>query len=489
MPRDLIPEVRRLMSENKGDRVIAETLEITRHQARNLMRDVERENSGKAGGPVEIPVVQCRASPTARPIKPGHVLVLAESIKEIGLRQPINVRAVEGGYEIRGGGHRHAAFVMLGRETIPAIVGTDDDLRAELAEIDENLIRNEYSPAERDIAIARRKAIYEALHPETKVGATGKGRPKVRQVGEANAPAERFSKATAEATGQGERTIQRSVSRVESVGEDALQRVIGTALDKGEEIEALSKLSPEKREEVIAKAEAGEKVSAKTAVKQERRDEREVELADKIAALPTKRYGVIYADPEWRFETYSPETGMDRAADNHYPTSVTDEICKRPVADIAADDCVLFLWATVPMLPDALRVMEAWGFEYKSHCIWLKDKAGTGYWFRNQHELLLVGTRGNIPAPAMGTQVVSVFNCSVGAHSEKPIAAYHMIERYFPNLPKIELNARRARKGWDAWGNEAPLPEAPEPAPAPRRPAPHEDDSLELPAFLRRTGT
>ena len=458
----LIPEVRRLMFEGKGDRVIAETLEITRHQARNLMREVERSTAGGSGGPVEIPVALCRASPTARPIKTGHVLVLAESIKEIGLRQPINVRVIEDGYEIRGGGHRHAAFVMLGRETIPAIVSDDNDLRAELAEIDENLIRNEYSPAEREIAIARRKAIYEALHPETKLGASGKGRPKVRQVGEAKPPAERFTKATAEATGQSERTVQRSVSRVESIGAETLHRVIGTALDKGEEIDALGKLSPAKREEVIAKVEAGEKVSATHAVKQERRKEREEELADKITALPTKRYGVILADPEWRFETYSRETGMDRAADNHYPTSVTDDICARPVGDIAADDCVLFLWVTVPMLPDALRVMEAWGFSYKSHFIWNKDKIGTGYWNRNKHELLLVGTRGNIPAPAMGEQAHSVIDAPVRMHSEKPVAFYALIEAYFPNLPKIELNARRARPGWKAWGNEAPASEAAE---------------------------
>lgn len=191
--------------------------------------------------------------------------------------------------------------------------------------------------------------------------------------------------------------------------------------------------------------------------KKERRAERERDLAAKQASLPNKRYGVIYADPEWRFEVYSRETGMDRAADNHYPTSSVEEICNRPVADIAADDCVLFLWATVPMLPDALRVMDAWDFQYKSHCIWAKDRIGTGYWFRNQHELLLIGTRGNVPAPAMGTQIASLVDAPVGRHSEKPVEFYELIEGYFPNLPKIELNARAARPGWDAWGYEAPI--------------------------------
>lgn len=191
--------------------------------------------------------------------------------------------------------------------------------------------------------------------------------------------------------------------------------------------------------------------------KKSARAEREQRLAQKQAALPSKKYGVIYADPEWRFEVYSRDTGMGRAADNHYPTSGTDAICARPVGAIAADDCVLFLWATVPMLPDALKVMAAWGFEYKSHCIWTKDKIGTGYWFRNAHELLLVGTRGKVPAPAMGTQSPSTIEGRVTKHSAKPDVFYELIEGYFPNLPKIELNARRARPGWDAWGLEAPV--------------------------------
>jgi N6-adenosine-specific RNA methylase IME4 len=190
--------------------------------------------------------------------------------------------------------------------------------------------------------------------------------------------------------------------------------------------------------------------------KAERRAARETELAAKQTALPDKRYGVIVADPEWRFEPYSRETGMDRAADNHYPTSPAEVIADRDVASIAADDCVLFLWATVPMLPAALEVMNAWGFRYCSHAMWDKIHIGTGYWFRNRHELLLVGTRGDIPAPAMGTQFPSVIAIARKEHSEKPEQFLELIEQYFPTLPKIELNRRgAARAGWDAWGNEA----------------------------------
>ena len=130
----------------------------------------------------------------------------------------------------------------------------------------------------------------------------------------------------------------------------------------------------------------------------------------------------------------------------------------RPVARIAADDCVLFLWATVPMLTQALEVMAAWGFAYKSHAIWAKDRVGTGFWFRNKHELLLVGTRGAVVAPEMGSQPDSVVEEPVGAHSEKPTFFLELIEAWFPSTPKIELNRRGPpRPGWTAWGNEAEM--------------------------------
>ena len=93
--------------------------------------------------------------------------------------------------------------------------------------------------------------------------------------------------------------------------------------------------------------------------------------------------------------------------------------------------------------------------------MWLKRKAATGFWTRNRHELLLIGTRGAIPAPAPGYQVDSVLETAedeILKHSEKPASARAMIEAYFPTVPKIELFARAAVDGWDLWGNEAPAP-------------------------------
>lgn len=193
-----------------------------------------------------------------------------------------------------------------------------------------------------------------------------------------------------------------------------------------------------------------------TEQKQQRRAERVIQLAKATKAsseqLGKKLYSVIYADPPWRFEPYSRETGMDRAADNHYPTMPVAEIMALKVP--AADDAVLFLWATVPMLPEALNVMGAWGFTYKSHFVWMKNQAGTGYWNRNKHELLLVGTKGDIPAPAPGEQYESVITAMLDEHSTKPAAFAEIIEDTFPYLTRLEMFAREPRLGWDTWGNE-----------------------------------
>ena len=146
--------------------------------------------------------------------------------------------------------------------------------------------------------------------------------------------------------------------------------------------------------EAIQRQAVAEPERAHVLVKQAARAEREAELAAKQLALPDQELGVIYADPPWRFEVYSRDTGMDR--DGSKPLSgpcARKTIKALDVASIAADDCVLFLWATAPMLPQALEVMAAWGFEYRTNFVWAKDRAGTGYWSRNQHELLLVGVK------------------------------------------------------------------------------------------------
>lgn len=191
------------------------------------------------------------------------------------------------------------------------------------------------------------------------------------------------------------------------------------------------------------------------AVKKILREKKERSLAhktiEKAIGANTKLYNVIYADPPWRFQNFS-EAGMDRSASNHYPTMIWEDIAVLEVP--SADDAVCFMWATVPMLPEALAVLRRWGFEYKSQVVWVKERPGTGYWVRNWHEILLIGTKGQVPAPAPGTQPPSVVQAPAGGHSEKPTIFAETIEKLFPNVPKLELFSRQPRYGWDVMGNE-----------------------------------
>ena len=194
----------------------------------------------------------------------------------------------------------------------------------------------------------------------------------------------------------------------------------------------------------------------KTVAKQQRRAEREIALAAKtlLAAgmLGTKLYGVLYVDPPWDFLVRSRETGMDRHAANHYPVMSLEQLFELKLP--AAKDCVLYLWAPIPHFANALRLIEHWGFEYKSAHGWPKPDLGTGYWARENFELLLVATRGEIPAPAPGQQFPSWIEVPRGEHSEKPDVFAEMIAGHFPNTPKLEMFARRPRDRWGTWGNE-----------------------------------
>jgi len=122
----------------------------------------------------------------------------------------------------------------------------------------------------------------------------------------------------------------------------------------------------------------------------------------------------------------------------------------------AGDDAVLYLWATAPKLPEAVDVLEAWGFEYTTNLVWDKEKMGMGYWSRVQHEHLLIGTRGDVSPPATDERRRSVIREERGKHSSKPDTAAEMISSQHENADLIELFARDARDGWDSWGNEAP---------------------------------
>ena len=165
---------------------------------------------------------------------------------------------------------------------------------------------------------------------------------------------------------------------------------------------------------------------------------------------------MIYADPPWRYSAKR----VQGAAEKHYPTMSINELCALPVAELAAPDSALFLWATFPQLPEAPRLIHAWGFTYKTVAfVWLKENRkaggwfyGLGFWTRANAEVCLLATRGH---PQRQAANVHQFIISpIREHSRKPDEAREKIVALMGDVPRVELFARQSTPGWDVWGNE-----------------------------------
>lgn len=176
----------------------------------------------------------------------------------------------------------------------------------------------------------------------------------------------------------------------------------------------------------------------------------EMKMSQQTPELPKGKYDVLLADPPWEYEFSVSST---RDIEGKYPTMGLEEICELKVP--AAPNSILFLWVPVPKLREGLRVLEAWGFEYKTGLVWVKDKIGMGYYARGRHELVLIGTRGDMHPPETERRPDSVITAPRRKHSGKPDELYEIIERMYPHGKRLELFARQRRKGWEAWGNEA----------------------------------
>lgn len=213
------------------------------------------------------------------------------------------------------------------------------------------------------------------------------------------------------------------------------------------------------RPDLAQKVKAGELSipEAKKAINVERVEAKRAEQRERTAALAAtevppleRRYAVIYADPPWRYEH---AISTSREIENHYPTMAHEDIAALDVP--AADDAILFMWATNPKLAEAFDVLDGWGFRYVTNMVWVKDRIGMGYYARSRHELLLIAKRGEPATPAPDARPDSVIEAPRGRHSAKPEQVYGLLERMYPGVPKLEMFCRMPREGWDAWGNEA----------------------------------
>lgn len=183
---------------------------------------------------------------------------------------------------------------------------------------------------------------------------------------------------------------------------------------------------------------------------------------DLLKVSGSQKFGTILADPPWQFTNRTGKVAPEHKRLNRYSTMTLDDICNLPVSQISDEPSHLYLWVPNALLPEGLKVMEAWGFKYKSNIIWNKirkdggpDGRGVGFYFRNVTEVLLFGVRGkNARTLAPGRRQVNFIATRKREHSRKPDEQYKLIEDCSFEK-RIELFSRGTRPGWTVWGDQA----------------------------------
>lgn len=232
---------------------------------------------------------------------------------------------------------------------------------------------------------------------------------------------------------------------------------------------AIAELPPEEQKKIIATADPRLIQKAAKEINQKANEGRRAERAERIrkiadasADLPTgRKFPLIYFDPPTKYAAGD----SNRSTENHYPTMTEEQIAALPVGDLALPDAILLMWTTVPWLRKSIRLIEGWGFEFKSAAFWDKVSIGTGFWWQGQVEILIAATRGKPPAPENGSILgPSLYSEKKTDHSAKPLYFRDRIDAVpeWKDWPKVELFARvegPMPANWYAWGNQALVPE------------------------------
>lgn len=381
--------------------------------------------------------------PSHRKVR-GSIEELANSIKELGLLNPITITS---DFALVAGYHRYLACKSLGWKEIPTVTIHVDGLRAELAEIDENLIRNELSVIDRGENLVKRKKIYEALYPQTKRGVAG-AMSRWGTDATAKSSVASFNKDTATKTGISERGIFQDIQIANDIAPAVKDIIRDTGLaDRKTDLLSISRLLPDHQMQVAQKI-----LSGVNTVSEARRQVL-VETAPPPPQMPSNKYRVIYADPPWSYGNTQPDYFTEQR--DHYMTMPLPDICNMPIKALAEDNAVLFMWVTSPILEESFQVVSAWGFKYKSSFVWDKILHNMGHYNSVRHEILLVCTRGSCQ-PDIRKLFDSVYSEERTQHSKKPEHFRNVIDTIYPNGRRIELFARNVTaKGWDVYGNQA----------------------------------
>jgi len=412
-----------------------------------------------------IKIKEIKINKNRRKVDDKKIKELSESIKELGLLNPITINTDK---TLIAGMHRLEACKLLGYDEIKVNIVNLDSLLSELAEIDENLIRNELHWLDADKQLARRKYIYEELHPETKKGAVNQYSKKV--LNDIMSDSKTFTEDLSDKVGVTARTVQRSIKRSNDIVEDIKPKLKELDVSKTEGT-LISRQEPEVQKKIV-EIKKNKNISVTDAIKEVKKEEKKEKLKEKkrdydlriesksnndfnVDIFDTKEtFRVIYADPAWSYNDKQNTPQLGGAA-KHYDTMSISEICLLPVNKISQKDSVLFLWVTSPLLEDAFKVVSSWGFKYKTSFIWDKVKHNMGHYNSVRHEILLVCTKGSC-TPDNKKLYDSVQSIERNDnHSEKPIEFLNIIDDIYTFGNKLEMFCRNIKKDkWYGWGNE-----------------------------------
>jgi N6-adenosine-specific RNA methylase IME4 len=389
-----------------------------------------------------------------RQVSPSKVAQLAESIAMVGLRHPLWCQHTDDGPLLVSGAHRLEACRSLGWAVVPVMWddGTLGDDERRLREIDENLIRNELSALEQGEHFHERQRILDSKGLLAKRGDNRHSRPDKLSGLES-----RTTEALAADIGLSGRTLRRRVEVARDIAPDVRETVKelrrqdrATVADNQAQLQVLAKEAPDAQRAIVSRIASGEAKdvhTAKSLIRQERRDE----LRANPLPLPDKVYRTLVVDPPWEM-TKSKRANFPEQDGFDYPQMSIDEIAELDIDSMAADDSHLYLWTTHRWLPHCFGLVEKWGFRY--HCLltWVKPTGFTPFSWMFTTELVLFCRRGDLRLDKMGRRVD--FSAPAQGHSIKPDAFFDLVREVSPG-PRIEVFSRAGHEGFDAYGDEA----------------------------------